>query len=242
MERPPVLRVLVIDPDLLRQQVLQEILHGLDTDCMTASTGSEGLWKLCAGRYDVVAIAETLPDMTGALAARVLRDGGDHQPIVFGLTDDAQARQAFLAAGADDVLEARPDLAYWRSVLRLVDPRVDRGRALDRAALDAWRDYQGQDTWLAVVEDYLAAGSATMVQLRQAIARADADTARRAARIFGSHSRVVGAGALARACEDLEAAFVRQDLKAASGHLLRVQDDWLRVRAALEPEPLRLAG
>ena len=79
-------------------------------------------------------------------------------------------------------------------------------------------------------------------QVLQEIARADAKGAARTARVFGHHSRVVGTGALARACESLESAFLRRDLKGACGHLLRVQDDWLRVRSALEPQPYRMAG
>jgi len=242
MDTARFLRTLLIDSDALCRDVLVEILHGLDADCATASSGSEGLWMLCAGHYDVVVIAETLPDRVGAMVTRVILEGGGGQPVILGLGDSDVARQSFLAAGADDVMPSVPELTRWRAALRRIDPRVDSAHCLDPAALEAWRDYQGPETYQAVVQDYVRAGSAAMSRLRQAIARADAADAARTVRVFGNHSRVVGAGALARACEDLEAAFRRGDLKSASGHLLRVQDDWLRVRSALEPQPYRLAG
>jgi len=242
MDTSRTLRILLLEPDVLRAQVLQEMLHGLEADCALAGTGSEGLWKLCAGHYDVVVIAETLPDMKGAMAARVIREGGAGQPVLLGMAHDGQGREAFLAAGTDDVMPALPDLDAWTACLRRIDPRIDGHHALDMAALEAWRDYQGPETYQAVVSDYLEAGASAMARLRQEIARADAKGAARTARVFGNHSRVVGAGALSRACEDLESAFLRRDLKAASGHLLRVQDDWLRVRSALAPQPYRMAG
>ena len=242
MDTDPILRILLVEPHPLRRDVLQEVLHGLEVDCMVADSASEGLWKLCAGHYDVVVLAEDLPDMKGAMAARVIRDGGAGQPVIIGLADDPQGRQSFVAAGVDEVLSGWPDLDAWRVTLGRINPRVDGGAFLDMAALDAWRDFQGQETHDAVVSDYLEAGRVAMARVRQQIARADAVGAAETVRVFGSHSGVVGARGLARACRELEAACLARDLRAAAGHLLRVQDDWLRVSSALEPQAYRMAG
>ena len=190
------LRILLVEPETLRSQVLQAILQGLDVSATVVRSGFQGMQRLGSSHFDVVVIAEHLPDMAGSDLARTIRDLRGAPVVVLGLADGCAARQAFLDAGADDLMPAVPEFDGWMACLRRVEGRLAVKGELDRAVLETWLDDLGEELYEAVVRDYLEAGTLAMARLHRAIASGDAGDAASMARIFGSHSRAVGAPAL----------------------------------------------
>ncbi len=236
------LRALLIDEEPVRRSVTEQVLRGQDVDTTAVASGAEGLWRLCSTRFDLVVLADRLAGMSGAEAVQVIRRGGAGQPVVFGLADDPQQRRAFVGAGVDEAMASVPDIEQWRDALQRVDPRQAGVEVVDLGALRSFHIFRGQASIDAVVEDFLEVGLAAMQRLRNQLARSEARAATRTVRVFGRHSRVVGAVPLGRVCEDLEDALASRDLRAASGHLLRLQDEWTAVTIALEPGRTQLAS
>lgn len=99
------MRVLVVeDDDMLREAVvavLQEEFYLVEE----AGTGSEGLYKVLQGIYDLVVLDIMLPEMSGLAIVKKIRSKGNSIPILL-LTarDSVEDRVAGLEAGADDYL------------------------------------------------------------------------------------------------------------------------------------------
>ena len=118
-------RILIVDDVATNRIVLKVKLSAARYDVVTASTGAEAIEILRGGGIDAVIMDMMMPGMTGAEACTKIRAEPDTAAIPVILvtaSDDAEARMAGLASGADDFLTKPVDdialLARVRSLLR----------------------------------------------------------------------------------------------------------------------------
>ena len=99
------MRTLVIDDEpLIREQValcLRQESYSVDT----ASDGTEGFYLARMNDYDVIVMDNMLPEKTGEILCREIRQVGKHTPIlVLSVLNEAWRKADVLNAGADDYL------------------------------------------------------------------------------------------------------------------------------------------
>ena len=119
-----------------------------------------------------------------------------------------------------------------------MDSDVGVDAALDEAVLDGLAASlgDGEEGWQFVtelVDVFLVDGDGHVKELRQAVERGDAETARRAAHTLKSNAATFGAGPLTEICREIEALSKDGELSIAEDRLARVDAEWGRVRAGL---------
>lgn len=103
--------VLVVDDDEMTAKAIAETVRTLGHDATVATTWTAALRAFSAQRTDLVLMDAVMPTVDGFKLTRLLRARCDaYVPIVFltGLTDHT-AREACVAAGADDFLSKPVD-------------------------------------------------------------------------------------------------------------------------------------
>jgi two-component system response regulator MprA len=117
--------VLVVDDQHRLRAVLQAALELQGYQVHTAANGEQAL--SCAERatIDAIVLDVTMPGITGLDVCRVLRERGDHTPVLLLSGRSSRADQAAgLAAGADDYLTKPYDLDEFLAHLQaLLGPR-----------------------------------------------------------------------------------------------------------------------
>ena len=99
--------VLIVDDNDRLRGILAQLLHSHGYDTLEAATGSEAITKTTSTRPDLILMDFDLPDMTGADAARVIKNNPSTQTIpIVGCSAllDPKFRQAALEAGMVDYL------------------------------------------------------------------------------------------------------------------------------------------
>jgi len=147
-------RVLVAEDNSVNQMVVRGMLEQMGHRVTIVGNGREAIesWRRQTGAFDVILMDIEMPDMDGLQAAAAIRaaeteTGFQRIPIV-ALTANAfdSQRQAYLAAGMDDVLTKPLRIGELRHVLSAVepaDPAVSGGlehsasAATDRTETDA---------------------------------------------------------------------------------------------------------
>ena len=99
-------RVLIVDDDDALRQSLAEQLHlHEEFEIGEATTGSEGLERVKAQRYDLVLLDIGLPDMDGRELCKVMRRNGHKMPIIMLTAADTDADTILgLESGANDYI------------------------------------------------------------------------------------------------------------------------------------------
>ncbi len=111
-------KVLLIEDDRSIASALTQALrstHSIDT----AGTGQLALYKVDTGNYDLIVLDLNLPDMTGIMVCRQLRDRGLSAPILI-LSGDSNVmtKISLLDCGANDYLTKPFSLGELKARLR----------------------------------------------------------------------------------------------------------------------------
>lgn len=105
------IRVLAVDDHEVNRRTMALVLHPLDVDLTTASSGAEALERLSSQKFDVVLMDVNMPGIDGNETTRRLRlgKGLNHKVPVIGFSAATEERevQASLRAGMNDWL-AKP--------------------------------------------------------------------------------------------------------------------------------------
>jgi PAS domain S-box-containing protein len=223
-------RVLLAEDNGVNQVVARNMLKALGCDFHIVPNGLEALREAQAGGYDVVLMDCQMPVMDGYAATRAIRQaeqaGGQPRLPIIALTANALVgdAEACLTAGMDAHL-AKPYtrgqlaavLARWLPADRVVEaaagelgtaataPAAEREQLLDAAALDNIRAVDDDGSVLdEVIQMYLDEAPQHRARLRDAIAAANLEEARRVAHALKSASLNVGAKPLGEMCRRLE--------------------------------------
>jgi HPt (histidine-containing phosphotransfer) domain-containing protein len=107
--------------------------------------------------------------------------------------------------------------------------------AIDAETIGELRASVGDDDqFLAeLIDEFLADAPVQLSSLREALASADAERARRAAHTLKGTSRTFGADALGSLCQEVEAAVHVGELDASLARIDSIDAEWDRVRREL---------
>lgn len=134
------MKILVVDDEQAVRESLKRSLRFNGYDVVLAEDGEEALQVIREQRPDLTILDVMMPKLDGLGVCRVLREEGDHTPILM-LTarDDVADRVAGLDAGADDYLPKpfalEELLARVRSLLRRTRETPTSEETIERAAL-----------------------------------------------------------------------------------------------------------
>lgn len=134
------MKILVVDDEQAVRESLRRSLRFNGYDVILAEDGEQALGFIRQHHPDLVILDVLMPKMDGLSVCRVLREGGDHTPVLM-LTarDDVADRVAGLDAGADDYLPKpfalEELLARVRSLLRRTRNVSDTAASIERATL-----------------------------------------------------------------------------------------------------------
>ena len=115
--------LLIVDSIATNRVALKVKLSSAWYEVSTASTGADALAAIADTLPNLVIVNSTLPDMTAAdFSAKVKTRMGQAAPPILALTEEQEAREELLRAGAEDALPFPVDdrllFARIRSVLR----------------------------------------------------------------------------------------------------------------------------
>jgi CheY-like chemotaxis protein len=253
--------VLYVEDNVSNVRLVEHVLaRRPEVRLLVAMAGGVGVELAKEHQPDLVLLDMNLPDLSGEVVLQRLRAEPRTRgiPVVI-ISADATPGQVerLLAAGAADYLTKPFDVAH---LLGLVDglgdpgahapaggpgPAVEGDGPLDRAVLDSLRpltdDRPGArlaDLLAAYVED----AAARLTELREALAGGDAAAAAHLTHSVRGTSASYGAPRLAGLCAELEQAAIGGDLVASSELLVGIDEEFARVRAALQREFPELAG
>lgn len=134
------MKILVVDDEQAVRESLRRSLRFNGYDVLLAEDGEEALAVIRQHRPDLVILDVLMPKLDGLAVCRILREDGDHTPVLM-LTarDDVADRVAGLDAGADDYLPKpfalEELLARVRSLFRRTRGQSDGSDVLERATL-----------------------------------------------------------------------------------------------------------
>ncbi len=246
------LRILLAEDHPVNQKVAVRMLERLGHSVVVAPDGAQALRAIEAearsGGFDLVLMDVQMPEIDGFEAARAIRareaETGEHLPIL-ALTAHAMQgdRERCLSAGFDGYLPKPIRQADLEAALETYSPRDRSGRQPASPDPDArprvlagLMDICGGDDAFAreLAASFLESAPRCLGVIEDAVRHGDAPTLANEAHGLKGISRTIGAGDLADACQALEDAAHRGDLKEAEVEIRRIGDAWEVVRAALE--------
>lgn len=126
--RPIPLSVLVIDDEGQMQRLLTIALEGAGYRVTTASTGQEGLRAIAYHRHDVVILDLGLPDISGLLVLKQLREWTQTPVIILTVHDAETEKVEALDTGADDYVTKPFNTAELLARVRASIRRANQGQ------------------------------------------------------------------------------------------------------------------
>ena len=251
-------RVLVAEDNAVNQKVAKGILENLGFRVDVVSNGKEALEMSALLPYDVIFMDCRMPEMDGyeatALIRRREREGGSRVPII-ALTAHAMQgdRERCLAAGMDDyatkpvkVDELKTVLARWIGEAGTADAAAPaRGEGFrevtpDLEALGALVSVaaaSGSGFVEEAVATYLSQTPVQISAVRSAIAHNNAQDLSREAHSLKSGSAILGAQNMRALSDELERRAEAGALEGADLLLQELEEEFQRVKSALESEP-----
>ena len=216
------LNILLAEDMVVNQKVALLILKQMGYRADVASNGEEVLEALRRQPYDVVLMDVHMPEMDGLTATKLIhQEWNTNRPRIIAMTANAMTgdREKCLAAGMDDyvskpirVEELRE--AICRGVLQNAlareneqDEEISENTAIDRSVLESLCEMAGEEASLLLEEmitSYIEDTEIRLQAIAEAVSQADAETIHQAAHSMKSSSANLGAGNLARLCEELE--------------------------------------
>jgi signal transduction histidine kinase/DNA-binding response OmpR family regulator len=223
--------ILVAEDNTVNQKVALKQLHRLGYKADIVTNGREAVEAVKIKRYDLVLMDCQMPEMDGFEATAEIRaaekDKAEHTRII-AMTAHALKgeREKCLAAGMDDYLSKPVKIEILSQMLEkyLVQSKVksdvqfeisdaqsvldtEKGKFVDRAMLDSFRDLQqpGEpDIVTELIDLYLADAAKRITTLRQAAGSGDLKTIKYQAHAVKGGSSNIGALGLARLSSQLE--------------------------------------
>ena len=102
------MKILLIEDDDVLRHALSHLMPRWGYEIDTADCGQTALRKVQKFQFDIILLDEQLPDTRGReLAPKLRAQNVDNRLVIIGLTGyvDVDARQSFLDAGMDEVLQ-----------------------------------------------------------------------------------------------------------------------------------------
>lgn len=251
-------RVLLAEDNAVNQQVALFMLQARGYTVDIAANGKEAVDALTRAPYDLVLMDCQMPELDGFEATAQIRQregAARHTPII-ALTAHALRgeREKCIAAGMDDYLAKpiTPDALYatlrrWLPkthapapkppVSSIETPAAEEAPTLDPTVLDGLRQLQepGEaDIVAQLIDLFLAELPAKLAAAQDALAKRDAGRLGKAAHTLKGSSANIGARRAAQICLKMEQFVKASQLDAAAETLTRLEQEFARVRDALQ--------
>ncbi len=113
---------LIVEPSRARRSVLAALLREAGAEFAEAASMAEALQQIARRRFDLVCVADQLPDGTGTQFCAALRDAPDAAPVpilVLSPGPEAEQVKTLREAGASDIMD-RHDVERVRQFLAMV--------------------------------------------------------------------------------------------------------------------------
>jgi len=258
---PVPLRILLAEDNAINQTVALRLLERLGYGADVVGDGRQALARLDHAAYDVILMDVQMPEMDGLEASRAIcaRWAASERPRIIAMTAEAMQgdRDKCLAAGMDDYIakpvtldRLAPALAKCRplaaATAAAVAPPVEKqriaaGTALDRDVLDHLReDLGGTAALREVIGSFLDQTPSVLSALRDAAARADVPSIRRAAHMIKGTSSILGARELSEQCAEIERVGQTGCIADARSRVIAIEASYRTIEAALKAEIGRL--
>jgi len=194
---------------------------------------------------DLILMDVQMPEMDGLEASRQINKRWHHgeRPRIVGLTANAMQgdRELCLAAGMDDYITKPirvPDLVAALGRTRPLGQKqggdMSSAPAIDSAVFDSLKANVGDDFIGELIQAYLEDSPKLLAEAKDALAKNDAETFRRATHSLKSNSANFGAHTLAAMSKELEQMGRAGNLAGADVKLAHAESEYERVKDALE--------
>ena len=261
--------LLLVEDNPVNQKVAARTLERLGYRVAVAQNGLEALEALARKPYAAVLMDVQMPEMDGYEATAEIRKreetSGRRTPIIAMTANAMQGdREKALASGMDDYLskpvrqeELSEVLGRWvpqvdaadvarvpateHGAARVPDGNVDE-RPLDPEVLAVLRELGDDELLKELVEMFLDDASTRLAALRGALDGGDAGSVEREAHTLKGSSGNMGAKKMAAICAELQEAGASGDHPRAAELLGRLDEEFGRVRPAIEAEVERERG
>ena len=260
---PVPLRILLAEDNAINQKVALRLLERLGYGADIVGDGRQALARLDHAVYDVILMDVQMPEMDGLEASRAIcaRWAASERPRIIAMTAEAMQgdRDKCLAAGMDDYIvkpvtldrlaaalaKCRPLAAATAPEAAAVPPvekqKIAAGTALDRDVLDQLReDLGGPAALREVIRSFLDQTPSVLSALRDAAARADVPSIRRAAHMIKGTSSTLGARELSEQCAEIERVGQTGCIADAGSRVIAIEASYRTIEAALKAEIERL--
>jgi signal transduction histidine kinase/DNA-binding response OmpR family regulator len=253
---PVPLRILLAEDNAINQKVALRLLERLGYGADVVGDGRQALARLDHAVYDVILMDVQMPEMDGLEASRAIcaRWAASERPRIIAMTAEAMQgdRDKCLAAGMDDYIvkpvtldRLAAALAKCRPLAAATAPEAAATpvavTALDRDVLDQLReDLGGTAALREVIRSFLDQTPSVLSALRDAAARADVPSIRRAAHMIKGTSSILGARELSEQCAEIEHVGQTGCIADAGARVIAVEASYRTIEAALKAEIERL--
>jgi two-component system, sensor histidine kinase len=237
-------RILVAEDNEVNQVVARSLLESQGYEVEVVSTGYEAVAALERNAYDVVLMDCQMPEMDGFAATQEIRrrEGSTRRTPIIALTAHAMPseRERCLTVGMDDFLSKPYKPADLKAVLMplwskntLGDPNRWESQSVSltweqrvHEQLANLENACNQATVAGLIDLFVEDSARYLSDLRQALARGDADQLLRKAHSLKGSSSNLGAINIAHLCEQLEVKTAKNSL-AEVNRLVEVLDSQL---------------
>jgi CheY-like chemotaxis protein/HPt (histidine-containing phosphotransfer) domain-containing protein len=255
---PVPLHILLAEDNAINQKVALRLLERLGYGVDVVGDGRQALERLDHAAYDVILMDVQMPEMDGLEASRAIcaRCAASERPRIIAMTAEAMQgdRDKCLAAGMDDYIvkpvtldrlaaalaKCRPLAAAIRSEAETAPPvgkqKIAAGTALDRGVLDQLHEDLGGTATREVIRSFLDQTPSVLSALRDAAARADVPSIRRAAHMLKGTSSMLGAHELSEQCAEIERVSQNGFIADAGSRVIAVDASYRIIEAALKAE------
>ena len=260
---PVPLRILLAEDNAINQKVALRLLERLGYGADVVGDGRQALARLDQAAYDVILMDVQMPEMDGLEASRAIcaRWAASERPRIIAMTAEAMQgdRDKCLAAGMDDYIVKPVTLDLLAAALAKCRPlatatapeaaaapqvekqRIAAGTALDHDVLDQLReDLGGTAALREVIRSFLDQTPSVLSTLRDAAARADVPSIRRAAHMIKGTSSILGARELSEQCAEIERVGQTDCIADAGSRVIAVEASYRTIEAVLKAEIERL--
>jgi signal transduction histidine kinase/DNA-binding response OmpR family regulator len=257
------LRILLAEDNAINQKVALRLLERLGCGADVVGDGRQALARLDQAVYDVILMDVQMPEMDGLEASRAIcaRWAASERPRIIAMTAEAMHgdRDKCLAAGMDDYVmkpvtldRLAAALAKCRPLAAATPPeaaaappvekqRIPARTALDRDVLDQLReDLGGTAAVREVIRSFLDQTPSVLSALRDAAARADVPSIRRAAHMIKGTSSILGARVLSEQCAEIERVSGTGCIADAGSRVIAIEASYRTIEAALKAEIERI--
>ncbi len=260
---PVPLRILLAEDNAINQTVALRLLERLGYGAEVVGDGRQVLARLDHAAYDVILMDVQMPEMDGLEASRAIcaRWAASERPRIIAMTAEAMQgdHEKCLAAGMDDYIVKPVTLDRLAAALTKCRPlplaiapeaaaappiekqRIVAGTVLDRDVLNQLREDLGGTAELReVISSFLDQTPSVLSALRDAAARADVPSIRRAAHMIKGTSSILGARELSEQCAEIERVGQVGCIADAGPRVIALEASYRTIEAALKAEIERL--